>query len=89
LTRTTISLESSLLKTVKKLAHGNGATLGREISELLTIGLRYKQQRKETITRSTFRVKPFAMGREKISLEDKEGLRSVLEKKKGLNEFRR
>jgi hypothetical protein len=88
MTRTTISLEPSLLKTVKKLAHDKGATLGREISELLTAGLRCKQERKEKIFRFAFKLKPFAMGHEKISLEDKEGLRSILEKKKDFHEFR-
>jgi hypothetical protein len=89
MTRTTISLEPSLLKTVKRLAHNEGATIGREISELLTIGLRHKQERKESISRSSFKMKSFAMGREKISLEDKEGLRSLLEKNKGFHELQR
>jgi hypothetical protein len=89
MTRTTISLEPSLLKTVKRLAHDEGATIGREISDLLTIGLRQKQARKETHRRPSFKLKTFTMGRERIPLEDKEALRIALEKKKSLHEFRR
>jgi hypothetical protein len=89
MTRTTISLEPSLLKTVKRLAHNEGATLGREISELLSIGLRHKLQRKGSIPKSSFKLKSFSMGREKISLEDKDGLRSFLEKDNALHEFLR
>ena len=87
--RTTISLEPSLLKTVKKLAQSEGATLGREISDLLAIGIQYKYKRNAAVPKAPFTVKPFAMGSAKIPLEDKEAIRTLLEKEGDSREFRR
>ncbi len=89
MTRTTISLESSLLKTVKRLAHNEGSTIGREISDLLAIGLHHKQQRSAAVSRSPLKLKTFTMGREKIPLEDKEGVMHLLEKGNAFHELRR
>jgi|WetSurMetagenome_2_1015567.scaffolds.fasta_scaffold50269_3 hypothetical protein len=80
MTRTTISLHESVLGKVRKVAHQSDSTLGETITELLNLGLHAKtaqiQKRRQP---QLFRLKTYAMGMPKISLEDKEALNAILD----------
>jgi hypothetical protein len=78
MTRTTISLHESVLGKVRQVAHQSNSTLGETITELLNLGLQARtvqiQKRRHT---QQFRLKTYAMGAPKISLEDKEALNAM------------
>jgi hypothetical protein len=80
MTRTTISLHESILGKVRQVAHQSDSTLGDTITDLLNLGLHAKtaqiQKRRQP---QQFRLKTYAMGTPKISLEDKEALNAILD----------
>jgi hypothetical protein len=80
MTRTTISLHESVLGKVRQVAHQSNSTLGDTITDLLNLGLHVKtaqiQKRRQP---QQFRLKTYAMGMPKISLEDKEALNAILD----------
>jgi hypothetical protein len=77
--RTTISLQESVLKAVKRLAHIDHRSLGETITELLQMGLR--QREKHSLPNPTA-LPDFSMGAALVSLEDKERLNQILDEKK-------
>ncbi len=80
MTRTTICLHESVLKTAKQIAHKEHRTLGETISELMGIGIRFKG-RKPVRPQKRFTLKTFSMGTPHVPLEDKEAILSAVEKR--------
>jgi hypothetical protein len=78
--RTTISLQDSVLKAVKRLAREEHRSLGDTITELLQIGLRQRERRSGPVPAS---LPDFSMGAPLVSLEDKERLNQLLDGGKG------
>jgi hypothetical protein len=76
--RTTISLHESVLEKTRKEAKRNHRSLGETISELLTLGLEKKLRRSKN-GRKPFVLGTYAMGFPRVSLEDKDALRAVLD----------
>ena len=74
--RTTISLQESVLKAVKRLAHDEHRSLGETISELLQVGLR---QREKKSASGPAALPDFSMGAALVSLEDKARLNQILD----------
>jgi hypothetical protein len=81
MTRTTVCLHESILKTAKQIAHDEQRTLGETISELLGIGIHFKK-RKVARSGETIRLKTYSMGSPNIPLEDKEAILSAIEKRR-------
>lgn len=77
--RTTISLQESVLKAVKRLAQRDHRSLGETITELLQMGLR---QRESHSLPNPAALPDFSMGASLVSLEDKERLNQILDEKK-------
>lgn len=77
--RTTISLQESVLKAVKRLAQKDHRSLGETITELLQMGLR---QREKYAPPNSAVFPDFSMGAPLVSLEDKERLNQLLDDKK-------
>jgi hypothetical protein len=78
--RTTISLHESVLSKVRQVAHQSNSTLGETITELLNLGLHAKTVQMQKLRQpQPFRLKTYAMGAPKISLEDKEALNAILD----------
>lgn len=81
MTRTTISLHESVLEKVRTVARQSHTTLGETISELLTFGLQAKTARHASRKKPAFSLKTFSMGTPRVSLEDKEALNALLDRK--------
>ena len=73
--RTTVNLDTSILRELKRRARSEGKTLGEVISELVAQALA------GTTPRSTSRFRWHAepMGPTKVDLEDKEAVRRAIE----------
>lgn len=78
-TRTTISLHESLLDQVRRISQREHVSLGETISELLSWGIRHKEQQRKTKSKP-FRLKVYSMGTPTIPLEDKEAIQAAVEK---------
>lgn len=77
--RTTISLQESVLKAVKRLAHKENRSLGETITELLQMGLRQREKHPHPDPAA---LPDFSMGAAFVSLEDKDRLNQLLDGKK-------
>ncbi len=77
--RTTISLHGNIFKRVKELAHQSSNSLGETISELLSIGLQIKTEKKKQ-KRKPLLLKTYPLGQPRIALEDKEAITDLINK---------
>lgn len=74
--RTTLNLDSSVLREAKRRARDEGKSVGDVISELVGPAL---AQRNRTRGHSEFHWRTARMGPVKVDLEDKEAVRQALE----------
>lgn len=72
--RTTIDIDSVLLKELKRLQREQRRTLGELVSELLAAALR---ERRATTRRKPFRLKTFRLGPARVDLDDKAALAAL------------
>ncbi len=73
--RTTLNLDASVLREVKRRARDEGKSLGDVISEIVGPAL---AQRSRTRSHPEFRWQMARMGPPKVELEDKEAVRQAL-----------
>lgn len=77
MSRTTINIDPTVLRQVKRLARSQGKTLTQVVSELLAIALA-NPNRGAPFSELSWNAKPM---RARVDLEDKEALYDVLERK--------
>lgn len=73
--RTTVNLDSSVLRALKQRASADGKSLGDVISELVAPAL---DDRERTAGAPAFRWLSMAMGPSKVDLEDRDAVRRAL-----------
>lgn len=73
--RTTIDLDGSVLRELKRLARASGRTIGDVASELLALALRRDQQSAAKLEWKSRRMKA------RVDLEDKEAVYQALEER--------
>lgn len=73
--RTTINIDATVLRHVRRLARAQGKTLAQVVSELLAIAL--SRNRDAPVTELSWNSKPM---RARIDLEDKEAVYEALER---------
>lgn len=74
--RTTLDIDASVLRQVKRLARAGGKSIGRVVSELLAFALS-KQDPSTRARKLRWNAEPM---RSRVDLEDKEALYSALER---------
>ena len=74
--RTTIDLDASVLRELKKRQRQNGQSLGRLVSELLTEALSQDRSQSESPAAFSWATGPM---RARVDLEDKEAVRRALD----------
>lgn len=72
--RTTIDLDASVLKSIKRLARAAGKSLGEVISELLAVALHQDTEEKPQLRWETQTMSA------RVDLEDKEAVHRALER---------
>lgn len=76
MSRTTINIDQTVLRQVRRLAHSEGKTLTQVVSELLAIALA-SQDRGVPVSELSWKAKPM---RARIDLADKEAVYEALER---------
>lgn len=74
--RTTVDLDGSILRELKKLGKKEGKSLGRLVSELVAQALALRSRK----ARTPFEWKTYDMGSPLVDLEDKDAVWKVLDR---------